>query len=132
MCKGKLFTNLNDRAKCRKPKVKLAITVDALKPFVQHTIWRVMVFLLYLPYNLEGDGALAVSAYQEISKLYSSIECEHYPNVMALAKHESNGNSLHKQQLIRYVKECVKTACEYFKSKFELASGDLKYTVFVF
>ena len=89
--KGKLLSILNDHGKCRKLKVELAITVDALKPFVCAT------------YNLEGDGALAVCAYQEISKLYSSIECEHYPNVMALAKHESNGNSSHEQQLVKSV-----------------------------
>ena len=118
--KRKLINILNDPAKCRKLKVELAITVDALKPFVCAT------------YNLEGDGALAVSAYQQISKLYSTIECEHYPNVMALAKHESNGNSLHEQQLVRYAKECVKTAYEYFNSKFDLASGDLKDTVLAF
>ena len=75
-------------------------------------------------YDLEGDGLLAPTAYQHISKLQSTIACEHYPNVMALAKHESNGNSTHKQQLVRYAKGCVQP--EYFKAKFDLASGELK------
>lgn len=95
--------------------VKNSITVDAMKPFVCAT------------YDLEGDGSLAPTAYQNISKLQSTIACEHY--VMALAKHESNGNSNHKQQLVRYAKGCVQPANEYFKAKFDLAFGELKDTV---
>ena len=70
--RGKLTEIFNDPARC---KVELAITVDAMKPFVCAT------------YDLEGDGLLALAAYQHISKLHSTITCEHYPNVMALAKH---------------------------------------------
>ena len=50
---------MNDQAKLRKLKIKLAITVDAI---------------CLATFNLERDGALAVSAYQEISKLYSTIQ----------------------------------------------------------
>ena len=88
--------------------------VDATKSFVCAT------------YDLEGDGSLAPTAYN-ISKLQSTIACEHY--VMALAKQESNGNSNHKQQLVRYAKGCVQPAYEYFKAKFDLVSGELKDTV---
>jgi len=58
--RGKLIDILNDAAKLRKLKMELAITVDAMKPFVCAT------------YDLEGDGSLALTAYQQISKLTSA------------------------------------------------------------
>ena len=118
--RGKLIHILNDAAKLRKLKMELAITVDAMKPFVCAT------------YDLEGDGSLALTAYQHISKLYSTIACEHYPNVVALAKRESNGNSTHEQQLIQYAKGCVQPAYKYFRAKLDSSSGELKDIVLAF
>ena len=115
----KLTDILNDPARCRKIKVELAITVDAMKPFVCAT------------FDLEGDGLLALTAYQHISKLQSTIACEHYPNVMALAIHESNGNSIHEQQLVRYAKGVFNQPMSIV-AKFDLASGELKDTVLAF
>ena len=57
----KLRGILDDPAKCRKLKIELAITVDAMTPFVSST------------YLLEGDGPLIFIAYREISKLHAAI-----------------------------------------------------------
>ena len=99
---GKLTDILNDPARCRKLKIELAITVDSMAPFVRAT------------YNLEGDGLLALTAYRHLSELQSTIMCEYYPNVNALAKQESKGNSSHERQLVEYTKNCVKPAHDYF------------------
>ena len=69
---GKLREILNDPAKLRKLKVELAITVDAMRPFVNTT------------YKLEGDGALSLIVYEQLSMLYASISTQHYPNVVAV------------------------------------------------
>ena len=68
--------------------MELALTVDSKEPFVKST------------YTLEGDGALALVAYEHISKLYSAISTEHYPNVNALAKTLSAGDATREQQLL--------------------------------
>ena len=49
--------------------MELAITVDTMEHFVKAT------------YTLEGDGVLAVVAYEQLHALYSVISLEHYPNV---------------------------------------------------
>ena len=54
----KLLQVLNDPAKTRKLKIELA---TAMEPFVKAT------------YKLEGDGALSLVAYQQISMLYASV-----------------------------------------------------------
>ncbi len=81
---------LSDVHKYRKLKMELAMLVDAMTPFVQAT------------YNLEGDGPLVLTAYREISTLHSVVANQHYPNVMAIAKKETAGNSSNEQLLIRY------------------------------
>ena len=50
-------------------------------------------------YKLEGDGSLALVAYEELRKLYCSISIAHYPNTAALARQMANGNALIQQQL---------------------------------
>lgn len=52
---------LNDPPKNRKLQMELAITIDFGEPFVKAT------------YKLEGDGPLALSAYEEITTLNSVI-----------------------------------------------------------
>ena len=116
----KLVEVLNDPPKCRKLKLELAITLDSMEPFVRAT------------YNLEGDGMLAMFAYQQISKLKSAVISEHYPNVNALAKHESGGNASHERQLLENAKCCVRPAHEYFKAKFDDGSGKLKTALLAF
>ena len=50
-----------------------SITIDFGEPFVKAT------------YNLEGDGPLALSAYEEIAKLKAVILTQHFPNTNATA-----------------------------------------------
>ena len=88
---GKLREILNDPAKLRKLKVELAITVDAMRPFVNAT------------YKLEGDSALSLIVYEQLSMLYASISTQHYPNVVAVTREEASGNASHEQQLSAYV-----------------------------
>ena len=111
---AKMLAIFNDPPQLRKFQIELAIMVDAMEPFVKAT------------YILEGDGVLALNAYGHLDALYQNISLEHYPNVSAIAKRLSAGNSVHEQQLILYTKECVKPAYEYFKQKF---SNDLQHVV---
>ena len=108
---GKLLEILNDPAKVRKLKVEIAITVDAMQPFVSAT------------YKLEGDSALSLIAYEQLSMLYASISTQHYPNVVAVAREIACGNASHEQQLSAYARACVQPAYDYFRSKFD---NDLK------
>ncbi len=62
---------------------------------------------------MEGDGPLVLVAYQRLSLLYSHISSEHYPNVDAVAKLLSRGNSAHERQLITYAKACCVKAARY-------------------
>ena len=107
----KFLQVLDDQVKTRKLKIEIAITVDAMEPFVKAT------------YKLEGDGALSLVAYQQLSMLYASVSTQHHPNVVAVAKAEAKGNARHKQQLIAYSKACVQSAYNYFHLKF---NNDLK------
>ena len=75
---GKLLAILKDPPKCRKLKMELSVTVDAMEPFVKAT------------YALEGDGPIALTAYEQISTLYSHISTAYYPNVNAWARHQSS------------------------------------------
>lgn len=77
---SKLLEILNDPPKYRKLKMELTITIDAMEPFVKAT------------YFLEGDGALALLAYERVSALFSVISTEHYPNVNGVAKQLAKGD----------------------------------------
>ena len=97
--------------------MEISATVDAMEPFVKAT------------YSLEGDGPLALVAYQQMRLLYSHVSLEHYPNVDAVAKLRANGHSTHEKQLIAYAKVCCIPAYAYFKEKFD---NDLRPVVFAF
>ena len=99
---AQLLAILQDPAKYRKLKMEIAIMVDAMQPFVQAT------------YLLEGDGPLALVAYEQISMLYSVISSQHYPNVIAVAKELCGGDQGRERQLIMYAKACVQSAFTYF------------------
>ena len=116
---GKLNAILNDPAKYRKLKIEIAITVDAMSPFVPST------------YLLEGDGPLALVAYRQTSKLHATI-CEHYPNVLQLLRTRLGENTTHEQQLLAYGRNCVQPGYSYFQSKFDANIGELKDTVKAF
>ena len=113
----KLLEVIRDQPKCRKLKMELAMTVDAMEPFVKAT------------YLLEGDGPLALVTYVQIRRLFSAISLRHYPNVLTIAKHMSAGDASCEQQLLAYADSCVKPAYDYFKSKFE---NDLRPVLLAF
>ena len=108
---------LQDPPKSRKLQIELAITMDAMDPFVRAT------------YLLEGDGPLALSTYERLMTLVQAMNTEHYPNVAAVARKLANGDPRHEQQLITYAKSCVSAAYAYFKGKFE---RDLQPAVLAF
>ena len=107
----KLLQVLDDPVKTRKLKIETATTVDAMEPFVKAT------------YKLEGDGALSLVAYQQLSMLYASVCVTSITQMLLLLKAEAKGNATHEQQLINYFKACVPPAYDYFHLKF---NNDLK------
>ena len=108
---------LNDQPTMRKLQIEIAITIDAMEAFVKAT------------YQLEGDGALALSAYEEICKLFAVVSAKHFPNIAAVAKQLSLGNSTYENQLITYGCNCAQPAFDYFELKF---TTDLKPVVDAF
>lgn len=107
----KLQDILNDQQKLALLKVELAITVDAMKPFVQST------------YQLEGDGSLCLQAYQIVRKLEAEMRNLHFPNCSAVIRNIANGNIALQRQSEAYAMACIQPAYDYFASKF-LSNGD--------
>ena len=107
----KLQDILNDQQKLALLKVELAITVDAMKPFVQST------------YQLEGDGSLCLQAYQIVRKLEAEMRNLHFPNCSAVIRNIANGNIALQRQSEAYAMACIQPAYDYFASKF-LNNGD--------
>ena len=104
--KSKLVQLLSNPTQAEQLQMELAITVDVGEPFVKAT------------YNLEGDGPLALSAYEHICFLDSFASTVHYPNAAAVAHKLSYGNALVYQQMYSYGVSCAKPAYDYFKTKF--------------
>ena len=94
----KLTDILDDLPICRKLKMELAITSDATELFVTTT------------YNMEGDGPLAIHAYEQMKALYNHVSLRHFPNVAAVARQLADGNVAHERQLVAYVGNCVTEA----------------------
>ena len=103
----KLTDILDAQSKCRKLKMELAVTIDAMELFVKTT------------YNLEGDGPLAIHAYEQVKALYNHISLHHCPNAAAVAKQLTNGNIGHETPLVTYANNCVTEAYGYFRNKFD-------------
>lgn len=98
---------IDDPPKARKLQMELSMTIDAMEPFARVT------------YLLEGDGPLALQAYEHVTTLFRAISTSHYPNANAMAKKLSNGDTRHEQQLLAYAESCVTSAYAYFRRKFE-------------
>ena len=113
----KLKDILTDSLKKLQVKLELAVVIDAGEYFVKGT------------YNLEGGGPLALTAYEELRKIYAFIGQPHYPNLMACARSLASGNAAVEQQLTTYGKTCVQPGFQYFKTKFD---GELKPVVSFF
>ena len=107
----KLQDILNDQQKLALLKVELAITVDAMEPFVQSI------------YQLEGDGSLCLQAYQIVRKLEAEMRNLHFPNCSAVIRNTANGNIALQRQSEAYEMACIQPAYDCFASKF-LNNGD--------
>ena len=95
---NKLLDILNDLPTQRRLKIELAITMDSMEPFVKAC------------YMLQGDGPLALIAYEQIHKIITSISLEHYLNTVAMVRSLANGMPARERQLIDYAKTCVEPA----------------------
>ena len=94
--RGKLLSYLDDPQKKIFLQLEAAIVVDVGHSFVQAT------------YNLEGDGPLALTCYEVISALTTSVnQVQHYPNAQAVARSVSSGNVTTQQQLLHYALSCT-------------------------
>ena len=100
--KPKLLNVLQDSTNCKLLQLELAATVDAGEQFVKAT------------YRLEGDGPLALECYEVVATVQAAIHSNYYPNVTALARQFSNGNSVAMNQLVQYAHSCVKPGQDYF------------------
>ena len=98
--RSKLTGVLNDPAKSVLVKVELATLVDFGHQFVSTT------------YNLEGDGPLVFMCYKSISALTAALNIANYPNLNAVSRELSCGNTVTDQQLIAYGKACVNPAIQ--------------------
>ena len=114
---AKLLRIIDDQPTYWKFKVELATTVDAMLPFVKAT------------YSLEGDGPLALQAYQIVSSLYHHISLQHYPNLNAVARQLSQGSVTRENQLVAYGHACCAPAYAFFKAKFD---EELRLNLFAF
>ena len=113
----KLREILTDTVKKVQLKMELAVVIDAGEPFVKGT------------YNLEGDGAMVLTTYEELVTIKNFIEVPNFPNLTSCASAMAKGNSTVEQQLVRYAKSCVQPGFNYYTAKFE---GELKPLVSLF
>ena len=70
---------------------------------------------------LEGDGLLAITCFEEIERVKTSLTVGHYPNMAAIAKTLASGNPSVAQQwmtIMTYGMNCVQPGIVYFHSKF--------------
>ena len=89
--KPKLLAVLEDPQQSKLLQLELAATIDAGEPFVKAT------------YRLEGDGPLALECFEVITMVQASISSNHHPNVIAVARQLSAGNSVTMCQFIQHV-----------------------------
>ena len=87
-------------------KLELASVVDWGEVFVKAT------------YNLEGDGPLAFTCYEEVQKVVAAVRVGHTPNTEAVIRAISTHTST-QQRLRAYAKSCVQGALQYFKNQLE-------------
>ena len=97
--------------------IELAAVIDIGQQFVKST------------YNLEGDGTLVTKCYQEIKKIRAAIQTRYHPNVEAVARSLSLGNTVVHQQWTQYAIQCVQPGIDYFQQKF---GDDMTYPLNVF
>lgn len=68
--------------------------------------------------NLEGDGALIFSCFEELNTVYHSIQVANSPNVKVIAQRIAQGDHDFEEKLVKYAISCVKPAHDYFLFRF--------------
>ena len=82
----KLLSIITDMNSLSHLQMELAAVIDVGENFVKAT------------YNLEGDGALVLQCYEEITKIRAALHAGHYPNMFAIARRLAPGNLPLQQQ----------------------------------
>jgi len=85
--------------------MELTAAVDSMEAFIKAT------------YVLERDGPLALTAYEQVSMLYSVVSTEHYSNVHVYVL--ANLLLVGKVHVVAHAKACVEAVYVYFKPKFD-------------
>ena len=80
-------------------------------------------------YSLEGDSPLVFSVFEILSAVNKSIRTAHLPNTEAVICTITGSNSAATEQLMLYVKNCVKSGLSYYQDRFK---GELSNVVAAF
>lgn len=92
-------------------QLEMAAVVDAGEIFVRST------------YNLEGDGPLALVAYQVIKAVQASVEMAIFPQLTALCKVLSPNDAQNQANLRGYGIQCTQPGIQHFLKKFVGVDG---------
>ncbi len=115
--KPKLLFILTDTCKSASLQMELAAVVDAGESLVKAT------------YVLEGDGPLVLECYEIMSTVLASIQAGYYPNVEAVSRKLSPGNSAAQRRWVTYALQCVEPGLEYFA---DALNGSLSASMKIF
>lgn len=110
---SKLKGFFNDQMRRVHLYLELASVIDWGDHFVKAT------------YNLESDGPLCLTCYEEIDKIFAAIHSGHCPNVEAISKklaHEVQG--VHENQMKRHAQNAIQPGLDCFKSQMEGSQKD--------
>ena len=97
-------------------KLELVAVIDWGEVFVKAT------------YNLEGDGPLSFTAYEEVRTVAEAVRVGHTPNTEAVIRSMPSQSSV-QQRYRSYARSCMQPAMDYFKG---LLDSSLKETISVF
>jgi len=99
----KLLAILADEDKVKCLKLELAAVIDWGEVIVKAT------------YNLEGDGPLSITAYEEVNTVAAAIRVAHTPNTEAVIRSISTQSSV-QQRHRSYARSCMQPALDYFQN----------------
>ena len=99
------WTILDDLHRSSLLQLEPVATTDSEKPFLKAT------------YHLEGDGLLAFESYEIIATVQASVYNNHHPNVTAVARQLSAGNSAVVNQIVQYALSCIQPGLQYFTTQ---------------
>ena len=98
----RLLAILSDQEKLKHLKLELAAVNDWGEVFVKAT------------YNLEGDGPLSFTAYEEVRTVDEAVRVAHTPNTEAVIRSMSSQSSV-QQRHRSYARNCMQPALDYFR-----------------